>query len=122
MCNCKNLYSCVESLNELKFNDISFTYLEEDIHNWRQLHRCNECQQLWIVEHGNESDRRHNLCYKIANEDRWKENNLNHHYLDFIARINGGVSDEKCIYLNCNYNALSKMKICAFHFSSRNAR
>jgi hypothetical protein len=58
--------------------------IDSDVPNWRELRRCQECGQLWIVEVVGPMDRLPTYRHKIDSTDGWK---TRHHSAEEEKRL-----------------------------------
>lgn len=118
MCNCKELPTLVEISNS--YVDFKLNLNSLEVGDWVHLMECQDCSQLWKLD---EWDKYQN-CYavKLPTKEGWQQFDSESLIKEKMLENRGGVTNQNCIWANCNLNQVKGSAYCINHLWQTGAR
>ena len=88
--------------------------------NWVRLLRCPRCGQLWSVDEWDKYQAR--FAVKIPQRDGWRQFDTTRFRRQYLVKARGGLTDEKCIWQDCDHRRVRGVVYCAEHLYQTGAR
>ena len=115
-CNCSKLPEIVKLEDHPRINRGK----QIDSGDWVRLVRCPRCSQLWSVDEWDKYQIR--FAIKIPCREGWREFDSTPLRKEYLIRSCGGLTDERCIFVNCDQPRVRGVVYCADHLYAVGAR
>jgi hypothetical protein len=94
--------------------------IEANYDQWKNLYRCEVCDQLWII---NEWDKFvTQFAVKVDIDSCWKEKNTTNLEKKLLLQSRGGTTDEDCICEGCISPRVKGVAYCLDHLYALGTR
>ena len=117
-CQCKQLQPLVDLENVGKEWMADFTEIE--VGNWVHLQRCPVCGQLWRVDAWDKYQPQY--AVKLSTSDGWQAFDATPLLKRQMIENRGGVSNERCMWRNCEAKQVKGSAFCVEHLYETGAR
>ena len=117
-CNCTKLAeTCIAEPSEFEFVE-DFIHLDVDQKYWRELYKCSNCNQVWVVEHEEIMNKFPRLAFKLTEQENWLEYDYTTEIEKFKVKKHGGLSEKNCLIKGCDKKSLLNTYLCAAHLTA----
>lgn len=118
MCNCKELPTLIEISNI--YSDFKSNLKRLEVGDWVHLMECRDCSQLWKMD---EWDKYQNIyAVKLSSKEGWQQYDNEPLIKEKMLQNRGGLSNQNCIWANCNLKQVKGSAFCINHLWQAGAR
>ena len=117
-CKCNNLPS------QFYFSDAASKFSQKlsevAIGDWVKLYECTVCKTLWAIDVWDKYTWQ--VVFKISDREKWESEITVDKRKQLLLNSRGGLTDEICIYANCNKKRVRGVVYCLDHLYNTGAR
>jgi hypothetical protein len=109
MCECSNMKEFLRG-NNLTPPFKNMAEISINSKNWCHLKKCTDFDQHWQVDEWDKYSE--TLCIKINDPDNWSNFDDKPYKIKYLIQKHGGLSEEKCVWIDCKNKALKNLAFC----------